>query len=259
MPIRVAAPAPRGRELVDRNGRVLARFSEGQREGHPLADLLEPADGVEEGTLVAAVARELRGWILAAAPGLAGRLIADGARPVRHAHVMRLELPVAQDPAAPVPTGVRIEPLGDRTAQELAPAFMAAYPPGHLDFRPGEDELPVAVRSLETVVADPELWPVLPCSRVALDAEGDVIGAAVIVENPPQPPFGGPWVAELFRMPGHRGVGAALLRSALEAASADGLATVELAVTEGNGARGLYEAFGFRVVVSTMSVLLADR
>ena len=83
-----------------------------------------------------------------------------------------------------------------------------------------------------------------------------MLGAALVNDNPPRPPFGGPWLAELFREPGHRGVGGALLRSALHAAAQDGHATVQLAVTEGNPAQGLYEALGFRVVTSTLTVEL---
>ena len=50
-------------------------------------------------------------------------------------------------------------------------------------------------------------------------ADGRVVGAILVarVTDAP-PPFGGPWVMELFRAPGRRGAGRALLERALRAA-----------------------------------------
>ena len=59
---------------------------------------------------------------------------------------------------------------------------------------------------------------------------------------PGDPPRNGPWVIDVFRTPGHRGVGRALLQRALALADVD---TLGLIVTEGNtAARRLYEASG---------------
>ena len=56
---------------------------------------------------------------------------------------------------------------------------------------------------------------------------------------------------ELFRHPAHRGIGRALLERAL--ALVDGPA-LGLMVTEGNPARALYEALGFRLVHTALVV-----
>jgi ribosomal protein S18 acetylase RimI-like enzyme len=59
---------------------------------------------------------------------------------------------------------------------------------------------------------------------------------------------------ELFRDPAHPGTGRALLERALQRAAAAGLPALGLAVTDGNPAARLYEAVGFRRVLSSRSV-----
>jgi GNAT superfamily N-acetyltransferase len=78
-----------------------------------------------------------------------------------------------------------------------------------------------------------------------------VAGAILIGTLPGDPPLNGPWIIELFRHPAHRGVGRALLERALAIAPVPALG---LMVTEGNPARRLYEALGFRRVVSFLVV-----
>jgi ribosomal protein S18 acetylase RimI-like enzyme len=68
------------------------------------------------------------------------------------------------------------------------------------------------------------------------------------------PPYGGPWVTQLFRGPGGRGAGRALLMRALGIATADGLPALGLAVTHGNPAQRLYEELGFRLLLTSFSV-----
>jgi len=52
---------------------------------------------------------------------------------------------------------------------------------------------------------------------------GAVVGAALVNRTDGEPPYGGPWIAQVFREPGARGVGGALLRRALAIATRDGL------------------------------------
>ena len=78
-----------------------------------------------------------------------------------------------------------------------------------------------------------------------------LVGAAT--EDMP-PPLHGPWLLELFRVPGRRGVGALLLERALHELAAAGHASLGLSVTEGNPARGLYERLGFATVWSAVAV-----
>lgn len=63
---------------------------------------------------------------------------------------------------------------------------------------------------------------------------GAVVGAALVNRTDGEPPYGGPWIAQVFREPGARGVGGALLRRALAIATRDGLPALGLAVTHGN-------------------------
>jgi GNAT superfamily N-acetyltransferase len=87
--------------------------------------------------------------------------------------------------------------------------------------------------------------PLLDCSGVAL-RDGRVVGAIVCTRLD-----GEPWVLEVFREPGARGAGRALLERALALCEGP---TLGLAVTEGNPAVRLYEALGFERVHTAYSV-----
>jgi predicted N-acetyltransferase YhbS len=255
------AARPAGRLLIDDERRPLARFLEGVREGRRFADLFAPVGGVASEPVVDTLLRDLAGWRVACSPALARELIAVGGRAGRHAHVMRRSLSSAV-PAAwghDVFPGVDIVPV-DCTPAALAPAMLAAHPPDHPDFEAGEDELVNVVARLKRMFEGREAGPVLGCSRVAIDGDGRVRGAAIVTEIPVrEPPMGGPWLAELFREPGWGGLGAALLHAALWQAATDRHPAVGLAVTDANAARGLYEATGFELVSSWLSVDLPDR
>jgi GNAT superfamily N-acetyltransferase len=81
--------------------------------------------------------------------------------------------------------------------------------------------------------------------------EGRVLG-----DDSGEPPTGGPWISQLFRHPGARGIGGPMLRRALALATRDGLPAVGLAVTHGNPAQRLYEATGFAEVLNSLTVEL---
>lgn len=258
MPVREVPDAPAaGRLLLGDDGRVLARFVQDTRDGRPWADLLELEAGVAVDEVVPVALRDLAGWLVAGPVELGRALVAAGGRWWRHAHVMRRALrpPPPREWATGRHGELRIEPVS-RPPADLAPAMLAAYPPGHLDFEPGDDELPHVVHRLDRTMGGQEVGRLLGCSRLAVDAADRVVGAALVCDSPSPTPFGGPWLAELFRDARGHGVGAALLRHALVAAAGDGHAAIGLAVTEGNPARGLYEATGFEVVSSALSVYL---
>jgi GNAT superfamily N-acetyltransferase len=155
-----------------------------------------------------------------------------------------------------VPPGVRIGPL-DRGAGELAPLYAAAYPPDHPDWahaeRP-EDFGAELAGILDGSVAGPRL----DSSRLATAADGTPAGVLVVTQLDDPPPFGGPWVAELFRRPGPelRGTGRGLLQAGLAAATAAGLGSMGLAVSEGNPAERLYAELGFEPVRAFLSVII---
>ena len=90
---------------------------------------------------------------------------------------------------------------------------------------------------------------------VASVALGVVVGVALITDSGGEPPFGGPWVINVFRDPAVPGTGAPLLRRALALAAAAGLPALGLAVTHGNtGARAVYAALGFEDRLESLSV-----
>jgi GNAT superfamily N-acetyltransferase len=245
------------RLLRDDDGRTLAAFLLGERDGRLLADLVEPAPGVPTEAIARCMIEELRGWKVAGDVPLGRALAALGARPTRHAHVRSRDLlahPMAAPP--PPPPGIRIGPL-DRPAHELADIFTAAYPPGHADWTYGPVP-PDLEADLAAVLDGSLVGPRLEVSRLAIDPGGRPAGALVVTDAPGEPPFGGPWVAELFRAPGPelRGTGRALLEAGLAAATAAGLATLGLAVSEGNPAERLYAALGFERILSSLGVVI---
>jgi GNAT superfamily N-acetyltransferase len=143
----------------------------------------------------------------------------------------------------------------DRPAADLVAAMMAAYPPGHPDHEPGDDDRTFVRARLERMISGVEIGPLLGCSRLAVAADGTVAGAALVCDMPgADAPFGGPWIGELFRDPDHPGAGRALLDRAIRQAAIDGLDALGLVVTEGNPARALYGRTGFRLVRTFLNV-----
>jgi GNAT superfamily N-acetyltransferase len=244
---------PRGRLLVDDRGRRIARFTYDDRGGRPWADLLVLEPGVDVATAADAVRRDLGGHRVAGPPVLGRALVAAGATPRRHGHVMRHALAHVREPPAP-PPGLRLTPM-DRPVQDLIASSMAAYPPGHWDFEPGDDDPGHVAERMRRIVGGEEVGPMIPAlSRLAVDADGRVQGGAIVTRSTDARPLDGPWLADLWRAPGHRGAGAALLGAVLSAAAATGEPGVGLVVTDGNPARRLYERAGFARVVEAFNV-----
>jgi GNAT superfamily N-acetyltransferase len=246
---------PDWRRLVDDDGRTLAGFLYLHRDGRPLADLVETEAGVAE--VADRMIRELPGWKVAGDPALGAALIDRGAQPTRHAHVHSrdLEAHPAGEPGDP-PAGIAIGPL-DTDAAALAPLYRAAYPPEHVDWTytgPPADYEDDLAGILDGGIAGPRL----DISRLARDARGAPAAVLIATRLEGNPPFGGPWVAELFRRPGDdvRGAGRALLEATTAAATRAGLPALGLAVTDGNPARRLYESLGFERVLSSLVVVL---
>ncbi len=234
MPLRPDPARPDWSTLVDDRGTLVGSFLRTERDGRPMADLFERAVAPE--AAVPAILADLRGWRIGADADLGEALIAAGARPVRHAHVYTHAL-------RDLPGRGAGEPLGDRTIDDLAPAFAAAFAPDH------PDGLRDARSSLHHVTGG----QLLDASGVIV-RDGRVVAAILVGRFPGEPPLGGPWVMELFRDPEHPGTGRAALERALHRSAAAGLPGLGLAVTDGNRAIGLYEALGFRRVLSARSV-----
>jgi ribosomal protein S18 acetylase RimI-like enzyme len=251
MPLADDPGRPDGRVLLGADGTPLARFVRGERAGAPLADFFEILPGAHPAAVLPAVLEALGGWRVSGDPEFAAALEAAGGRPGRHVHVYsrRLDGPPLPPPA-PLPAGLSLTPA-DRPAADLLDAARAAFPPEH------PDRVTDHLADLETILSGGEgLGPLLPCSALAVDAAGVVAGAVLVTDAPGDAPEGGPWVANVFRAPGHPGTGRALLVRAMRVGAADGLAALSLVVTDGNPAEGLYRALGFERALSACSVWL---
>ncbi|GAA3757514.1 GNAT superfamily N-acetyltransferase [Spinactinospora alkalitolerans] len=244
----------RGRRVrADGRGRAVLAYIEDERDGRPWARQVETA-GTDPAGLVLEL---LPGWIVSGTVELGEGLVKRGGRLMRHAHTMRRDL-VADPPhpgwagSAPGP-GTRITAC-DRRAEEIFPAWRAAFPPGHPDHHSCGDEEALTGK-LAPLLAGRVLGPLLPCSALAVDARDRVVAGVLVNDN-----GGLPWVGELFRRPGpaHAGLGALLLRRALARAAADGLAALHLVVSDGNPARRLYDHLGFRPIRTSMTVAVPE-
>ncbi len=241
---------PAGRVLLDTAGKPIARYDHGMRGGVPIADLLEREPGVSVDEAAAAILADLRGTKIAGDEALGRALIAAGGTKLRHGHLYSYDFR-RKTPAKTweVPPGVRLTDV-DRPAADLVDAMRAAYPPSHPDhgFVSDDEEA-----ELEAVIADEQYGPLLAGSGLAVTDAGAVVGALLIGTFPGgDPPAYGPWVIDVFRTPGYRGVGRALLARALALADYD---TLGLIVTDGNdAAQRLYEALGFDLVSSAIVV-----
>jgi GNAT superfamily N-acetyltransferase len=241
---------PAGRVLLDAAGRPIGRYDHGIRAGIPIADLFEREPGVSAEETAVAVLADLRGMKVAGDEALGRALIAGGGTKLRHGHLYSYDF--ARNPPAQrwdAPAGIRLTDI-DRPVADLLDARRAAYPPSHPDFGdvPEDDEA-----ELEALIYGEQYGPLLPGSGLAVTEDGAVVGGIIlgtIVGG--DPPAYGPWVIDVFRKPGHRGVGRALLERALALATFE---TLGLIVTEGNDpARRLYEALGFDLVSSAIVV-----
>ena len=233
--------------LSDADGPV-GRYDRSEHDGHVYADLFEREAGVSPERAARAVLDQLAGWRIAGDAALGRELVAAGGRPLRHAHLMSHDL--AERPHWRDPPGYRLTGV-DRPATDLVDAYRAAFGPGHVDYRDEPRERSLA--ELESHLSGSEFGPLLRGSGLAITGDGAVAGAILLGTLPGDPPLNGPWVIEVFRHPAHRGVGRALFERALALADASRLG---LMVSEGNPARGLYEALGFRLVHTALVVQL---
>jgi GNAT superfamily N-acetyltransferase len=241
---------PAGRVLLDAAGAPVGRYDYGMRGDVPIADLFEREPGVTAEQAAAAVLAELRGMKIASDEELGRALIAAGGTKVRHGHLFSYDFREKSPPRTwDTPPGIRLTDI-DRPVADMLATYRAAYPLDHPDhgFLPGDD-----ADELEAVIVGERYGPLLAGSGLAVADDGAVVGGIVLgtIEGG-DPPAYGPWVIDIFRAPGHRGVGRALLARALALATVD---TLGLIVTDGNdSARRLYEALDFTLVSSAIVV-----
>lgn len=226
-------------------------FTATTRDGMPWADEIVRLPGISVTEAVTALKEALPGGFASTADAaLADALLAAGAQSVRHAHQMRLALPVVgcDDPhirpfeaggTPPVPW------------VEVLPAFLAAYPPEHPDHLPGGASL--IADYLEPYTSGGRLGPLI-CHASAIAVRGGCAYAGILVVDRPGE---GAWVSDLWRDPdpAYAGAGSTLLRWA--AARLDGFDSLGLVVTVGNDpALRAYERVGFTIESTARTVRL---
>ncbi len=245
------------RALFDDRGVVL-RFTAMSRPGAPMAASAQVPEGRSLSSAARAVADQLPGWIVQTEDfGLAAALIKVGARPVRHAFAMQCDLRRAA-PKAPAPVGLTAAPLDPLCSDEgwaaVLPSWHAAFPPDHPDHFRGDD--PAAIDALRLMVSGAEMGPMHASSSLVQDDAGRTVAGIIVTVTAFDPPWGGPWVIDLWRDPSLRGTGVGpwLLASAQQHLRSDGFVSLGLAVSVSNPARRTYEGAGFRVVAETQTV-----
>lgn len=155
----------------------------------------------------------------------------------------------------PLPTGWS---LGTGTwDDDLAVAVAQAYGPDHVD-GPWAEQDTAEVAGMFQPGAD--LEPLAPATARVVDPEGRSAGQ-VLCAGPVPWVDEGAWVLTVGLADRARGLGlgAALVAHALHGTGRAGLPRLGLSVTEGNPARRLYDAAGFRVVSRVLSLRLPAR
>ncbi len=249
-------------ELAGDGGRVLARAQLVRGRDPVWAENLERPEGVGPGEAAAQVVVDLRGCRAATADEeLAAALAAAGAQPVRHAHVMVAPTGSGgQGPRLAFTDGAVAgwDAAQDDRAEALAPARLAAYPPGHPDR--AADSLAAAVGDLRAIIAGQVTGPLRhDLSAVLVGGDGRLQGGVLVTQTPEDPVWGpGPWITDLFVHPDYagRGWGSALLQQVLRSAAHARDPEVALAVTTTNPAVQTYRRAGFTVLLTTWALLL---
>lgn len=199
----------------------------------------------------AALRQAMAGCLVSTADEALGAALADaGALVRRHHHVMRHRL--GSIGAMPAVEGLVVSGLPATDLLEvvdpLAAILVAAYPAGHPDHH--NDTREDAVAELVAIARGEALGSYLPVSTIAL-ADGDVVGACLVVDKDDGAFRGGPWAIEVFRDPGCplRAVGRSLVVGTLTRAREAHLPQLGLFVTDQNlPARRLYDLTGFEDV-----------
>lgn len=231
--------------------------SDDDRDGLPWADGAVRPDGVDVADCADVVLRELSGWAFSTSDQeLVGALEAHRARVLRSA--MPMSLPLTEEPALRgVPDRISLGALtgGDlaEQADEIGAVAFRAYGSDH-----GWADEAGAASAMRRAAAGEVLGPLLDSSVVATRGDA-VVGACLVTDREGEPPFGGPWVLDLFRDPDDpaKGIGGAMLAHAARSLRSVGLAALSLAVTADNEpALALYRSLGFEQLGQSWTLAL---
>lgn len=250
------------RALFDPVGAAL-RFTALPRPGAPMAASACVPDGRSTQDAARCAMEQLPGWIVQTEDlSLAAALVKAGARPTRHAFAMHCDLR-ADAPVPLQPDGLTATPLtcdtDEATWLSTLPSWRRAYPPDHPDHFLGDDC--AAVTAFRQFVSGAELGPLHRASMLLRDGDGRPQAGIIVAVSPSDPPWGGPWIVDVWRDPclHRRGVGTWMIARIQRTLRDDGFVSLGLAVSSGNPARRSYEAAGFRVVAETQTVQVPTR
>nr|CAG38673.1 putative acetyltransferase [Micromonospora olivasterospora] len=176
--------------------------------------------------------------------------VAGGLRMHRAATELRHDLADLPMPA-PLPSGWSLATPG--WDDDLHDALVAAYGPGHPDGAWRDDHTAQVRAMFDDGGPVP---PLLPASARVVGPDGRSAGHVLSTGPAPDRPYG--WVVNLGVAPRAqgRGLGRALLTHALYGTRTADLPALALQVADGNSARRLYDAAGFRPVSRMFSVRL---
>jgi GNAT superfamily N-acetyltransferase len=182
------------------------------------------------------------------AAALTQALLDAGATISRHALGFTYPLDSADVPSEwgrpHLPSDAELAPITAVT-DELVELIARAFPPGHPDHAMDDWDL---AEGLETLVVSQKLGPLLEETAQVVRG-GRPMAALIINRFTGEPPYGGPWISDIFRDPDDadaRGLGTALIRRALVLLAARGEPALSLAVTYGNPAAEVYARIGFQ-------------
>nr|CAA9320942.1 MAG: hypothetical protein AVDCRST_MAG46-822 [uncultured Nocardioidaceae bacterium] len=236
------------RETLTSDGTTVLWWTRGDtdRDGLPWADGAVRPDRVGVADCADVVLRELSGWALSTSDaGLAGALESQRARVLRSA--LSMSLPLTEEPALRgVPDRISVGALtagdvADR-ADEIGAVAFRSYGSDHSWADEAE-----AASFMRRAGSGEVLGPLLDSSVLATRGDA-VVGACLITDRAGEPPFGGPWLLDIFRDPGDpaKGIGGAMLAHAARSLRSVGLSALSLAVTADNEpALALYRSLGF--------------
>jgi len=199
---------------------------------------------------------QFAGWDLVTQDdALAGALAGAGATLTRRALIMSCPL---ADVAPARPFSNDFE-LGDvPTTSDVGPwlpvleSWQAAFPPGHPDYLDMSDPA-TAVQFFMRLVDGSEMGPLHRSSCLLMDRNGRALAGIIVNIREEDPPWGGPWISDIWRDPSLRGsgVGPSLIDRAKAQLVEDGYLHLTLAVTATNEAARTYEREGFTLVMDS--------
>jgi ribosomal protein S18 acetylase RimI-like enzyme len=247
------------RETLTTDGTTVLWWSRGDadRDGLPWADGAVRPDGVDVADCAEAVLRDLSGWALSTSDQeLVRALEAHRARVLRSA--LSMSLPLTEEPALRgVPDHISLGALtaGDlaERADEIGAGAFRAYGSDH-----GWVDATEAAAFMRRAAAGEVLGPLLDSSVVATRGEA-IVGACLVTNREGEPPFGGPWLLDIFRDPDDpaKGIGGAMLAHAGRSLRSVGLAALSLAVSaENEQAVALYRSLGFEQLGQSWTLAL---